>query len=112
MLILRWLFSLWLRLNYLQVLLAVLVCFRCRILRARKYDTAAALKLVAGTAEWRAASGISALSARAPSEVLGCLEGTVHATLLQRPFQTSSLLSLPVNSLAFSTDELFGFYRT
>ena len=47
------------------------------MLRARKYDAAAALKLVEATAEWRRSNAIPTLAARTPYEVLGCMEGAV-----------------------------------
>ena len=48
--------------------------FAARVLRARKYDAAAALKLVAETAAWREEIKIRELCAKDPFDVLGCME--------------------------------------
>ena len=54
-------------------------CCSCRVLRARKYDVAEALKLVAETAAWRTSKNVAALTQKSAYEVLGCLEDELFA---------------------------------
>ena len=48
--------------------------FAARVLRARKFDVEAALKLVTETGAWREDINIRALCAKDPFDILGCME--------------------------------------
>ena len=48
--------------------------FAARVLRARKFDVEAALKLVADTSAWREEIKVAALCKKDPQDVLGCME--------------------------------------
>jgi hypothetical protein len=48
--------------------------FAARVLRARKFDVEAALKLVTETAGWREEIKVAELCKKDPFDVLGCME--------------------------------------
>jgi hypothetical protein len=48
--------------------------FAARVLRARKFDAEAALKLVAETSAWREEIKVADLCKKDPQDVLGCME--------------------------------------
>ena len=48
--------------------------FAARVLRARKFDVEAALKLVADTSAWREEIKVADLCKKDPQDVLGCME--------------------------------------